>query len=152
MDWAGDSDLRRCRASRCLSVGEREEISRGLACGDSCRQIAVCVGRSRTTICREVNRNGGREGLPRSGRRSGCMAARSPPPARKLAINAPLRAVVEEKLRLDWSPQHIAGWRERTYPDGEAMRIWHETIYLDSQKDSCSGGRRVHRRALLVAL
>jgi IS30 family transposase len=55
--------------------------------------------------------------------------ARRPKPA-KLAIHAPLRAVVEEKLRLDWSAQQIAGWLERTYPDREAIRISHKTIYL----------------------
>ena len=131
VDWAGGRrPAPRCRAPRCLSVGEREEISRGLACGDSCRQIAVCVGRSHTTICREVNRNGGREGYrAQDADRGAWQRARRPKPA-KLAINAPLRAVVEEKLRLDWSPQQIAGWLERTYPDREAMRISHETIYL----------------------
>jgi IS30 family transposase len=44
-----------------LSIGEREEISRGLAHGETCRHIAVAVGRCHTTISREVDRNGGRE-------------------------------------------------------------------------------------------
>ena len=50
----------RRRSSGCLSAGEREEISRGLACGESCRQIAAGIARSHTTISREVRNNGGR--------------------------------------------------------------------------------------------
>jgi IS30 family transposase len=55
--------------------------------------------------------------------------ARRPKPA-KLASNTLLRAIVEEKLELKWSPEQIAGWLRRIYPEDEAMRISHETIYL----------------------
>jgi transposase, IS30 family len=109
---------------------EREEISRGLARGDSCRQIGVGIGRSHTTVSREVGRNGGREGYrAQDADRAGWDRARRPKPA-KLVINAALRKVVEEKLELKWSPEQIAGWLGRTYPDCERMRISHETIYL----------------------
>ena len=43
-----------------LSLGEREEISRGLANGDSVRSISLKIGRSPSTVSREINRNGGR--------------------------------------------------------------------------------------------
>ncbi len=47
------------RRRRCaLTPSEREEISRGLATGESLRAIAVRLGRSASTVCREVNRNG----------------------------------------------------------------------------------------------
>ena len=49
----GSSDLR-------LSLTEREEISRGLAAGLSLRAIAAEMGRAPSTVCREVNANGGR--------------------------------------------------------------------------------------------
>jgi len=52
------------------------------------------------------------------------------PKAAKLASNAALRAVVEQRLQEKWSPQQIAGWLHRTYPEDEAMQISHETIYL----------------------
>ena len=42
-----------------LSLDEREEISRGLAAGDSLRSIAAALGRSPSTVCREVAANGG---------------------------------------------------------------------------------------------
>jgi IS30 family transposase len=120
----------RRRAAGCLSVGEREEISRGLARGDSCRQIAAGVGRSHSTVSREVARNGGRDGYRAlDADRGAWERARRPKPA-KLAISPMLRALVEEKLELRWSPQQIAGWLSRAYADCEAMRISHETIYL----------------------
>ncbi|MCA1680653.1 MAG: IS30 family transposase [Actinobacteria bacterium] len=120
----------RRRAACGLSVGEREEISRGLARGDSCRQIASDVGRSHTTISREVHRNGGRERYRAQDADAATWARARRPKAAKLATHAALRAIVEAKLELRWSPQQIAGWLGRTYPDCEAMRISHETIYL----------------------
>lgn len=48
----------RRRAERCLSLQEREENSRGIARGQSARQIARALGRSHTTIVREINRCG----------------------------------------------------------------------------------------------
>ena len=120
----------RQRASSCLSVCEREEISRGVARGDSCRKIAVGVGRSHTTVSRELARNGGRKVYrAQNADRATWQRARRPKPA-KLAMNVLLRAMVEDKLELKWSPQQIAGWLSRIYPDDEAMRISHETIYL----------------------
>jgi IS30 family transposase len=129
--WTGGvRPVRRGRAACGLSMAEREEISRGLARGDSCRQIAVDVERSHTTISREVNRNGGRKRYrAQTAEASTWQRARRAKPC-KLALNAPLRAVVEEKLGLLWSPQQIAGWLGRSYPDDGAMRISHETIYL----------------------
>ena len=50
----------RARSGRQLRMAEREEISRGLAVGDSLRCIAARLGRSPSTVCREVARNGGR--------------------------------------------------------------------------------------------
>ena len=52
----------RRRAERCLGLSEREEISRGIARGHSARAIARALGRSHTTIVREINRCGGRSG------------------------------------------------------------------------------------------
>ena len=48
------------RPERCMTVAEREEISRGIARGESARAIGRTLGRSHTTISREINRCGGR--------------------------------------------------------------------------------------------
>jgi DNA-binding CsgD family transcriptional regulator len=51
------------RAHRCLSMAEREEISRGVAAGEPCRQIAARLGRAPSTVSRELARNGGRAAI-----------------------------------------------------------------------------------------
>jgi IS30 family transposase len=105
---------RRKRAERCLSATEREEISRGLARGESFRAIAARIGRPHTTVSREVGRNGGRRRYRAgSAEAAAWRRARRPKPG-KLAANAPLRAVVCEKLRRNWSPEQISAWLRRT--------------------------------------
>lgn len=112
-----------------LSVGEREEISRGLAAGESLRCIAGRLGRAPSTVSREVAQNGGRHSYraTRAHRQSRHRARRPKP--RKLAENDQLRAVVTEKLEDWWSPRQISVWLLEAYPDDEGMRVSHETIY-----------------------
>jgi IS30 family transposase len=120
----------RKRAERSLSAAEREGISRGLARGESFRAIACQIGRPHTTVSREVNRNGGRRRYrARAADAAAWRRARRPKPS-KLALNARLRAVVEEKLKLKWSPEQISQWLRRTYRDDPGMQVSHETIYL----------------------
>jgi IS30 family transposase len=120
----------RRRAPGCLSAGEREEISRGLAAGESFRCIARRIGRSHSTVCREVARNGGRQRY-RAGQAESAAwdRARRPKPS-KLGSDARLRAVVEDKLACRWSPEQVSGWLARTYPEDREMRVSHETIYV----------------------
>ena len=119
------------RRSLChLSLTEREEISRGIAAGEPLCAIADRLGRAPSTISRELARNGGRVGYRahRADRVAWQRARR--PQACKLAANETLRAEVEDKLAIRWSPQQISGWLKHTYPDTEAMHLSHETIYL----------------------
>jgi IS30 family transposase len=126
----GVRPLPRRRSAGCLSRGEREEISRGLARGESFRAIGRAIGRPHTTVSREVGRNGGRERYrAQPADQATWDRARRPKPS-KLSLNAPLRAVVCEKLCLKWSPEQISGWLRRTYPDDLGMQVSHETIYL----------------------
>ncbi len=121
---------RRRRAQRHLSLFEREEISRGVAAGESLRMIAARLGRAPSTVSREVVRNGGRHWY-RAHRadRVAWRRARRPKPS-KLAEHRELRAVVEDKLADWWSPQQVARWLRRTYPENQEMYVSHETIYL----------------------
>ena len=111
-----------------LSLSEREEISRGLAAGESLRGIARRLGRAASTVSREVAANGGRMKY-RAGvaHRASRHRARRPKPA-KLATHQRLRTVVEEKLE-GWSPRQISRWLCEAYPSDEEMRVSHETIY-----------------------
>lgn len=118
------------RRRRCsLTPAEREEISRGLATGESLRAIARRLGRPASTVCREVNRNGGsiRYRAQKADEKAWERARR--PKRCLLAMNGCLRDTVASKIREDWSPQQISGWLKRRYPLDEAMRISHETIY-----------------------
>lgn len=119
----------RSRAVRCLSLEEREEISRGLSAGLSVRRIARRLGRSASTISREVAANGGRAGYRacRADRQAWVRARR--PKAAKLATDARLRAFVEAGLERRWSPQQIVLRLRREFPHDAGMRISHETIY-----------------------
>jgi transposase, IS30 family len=134
--WGHISRLRRpparepVRSPLRLSMAEREEISRGLVGGESLRAIARRLGRSASTVSREVSANGGPK------RYRACSADRAAvrrmgrPKCSKLVACPRLRVVVEEKLELRWSPQQISGWLEGEFPDDPEMRVSHETIYL----------------------
>ncbi|GJG89467.1 IS30 family transposase [Gemmatimonadetes bacterium T265] len=118
------------RAEGVLTAAEREEVSRGLAAGESYRQVAARLGRAHTTISREVARNGGPTQY-RAGAADAAAWRRAERPKPALLATRPvLRAVVEAKLALRWSPQQIAAWLRQAYPEGPEMRVSHETIYL----------------------
>ena len=112
-----------------LSLKEHEEISRGVAAGDSIRAIAGILGRSPSTVCREVNANGGHKKYRAlMADRAACQRALRPKRA-KLAQCRRLRGVVERKLEARWSPQQISAWLASQYPDRPEMQVSHETIY-----------------------
>lgn len=120
---------RRRRSKLALSLCEREEISRGMVAGHSIRSIAARLGRAPSTVSRELCRNGGygRYRAAAADKRAWGQALR--PKACKLATYPRLRQIVVRKLRGNWSPEQIAGWLKRTYPDDEAYQVSHETIY-----------------------
>ena len=119
----------RRRAQRCLTLAEREEISRGIARGDSDRAIGRALGRSHTTIGREIKRSGGRRRYrAHFADEEAWRRARRPKPT-KLERCPQLARLVVERLRQDHSPEQISGWLGREYPDNEGMRLSHETIY-----------------------
>ena len=119
----------RRRASVALRLEEREEISRGIAAGRSIRRIAQGLGRSPSTVSREIKRNGGCSAYRASeaDRRAWERALR-PKPCR-LARHAELRWHVAQKLALQWSPVQISGWLKRQFPADQGMQVSHEAIY-----------------------
>jgi IS30 family transposase len=119
----------RRRSGRSLSLSEREEISRGLVAGRSLRAIAVQLGRAPSTISREVGRGGGRERYRGTVSDQAAWDRALRPKLCKLACHPGLRRTVSRKLRRSWSPEQIAGWLKRSFPDEEQHRVSHETIY-----------------------
>ena len=119
----------RRRSRLALTLSEREAISRGLASHQSSRSIARLLGSSPSTVRREVRRNGG-YGRYRAAQADEQAWARARRPKRcKLATHAWLRRMVARQLRLNWSPEQIAGWLKRAHPGQEADQVSHETIY-----------------------
>ena len=125
----GIAALPRRRAAQALRLAEREEISRGIAAGWSMRQIAQTLGRSPSTISREVRRNGGCSSYRASwaDRRAWDRALR--PKRCRLARHAELRWRLAQKLALQWSPKQISGWLKQQFPADQGMQVSHETIY-----------------------
>lgn len=119
----------RCRSQRALSLAEREEISRGLVAGHSIRSIAILLRRAPSTISREINRNGGQSGYRASQAEQAAWDRASRPKSCKLAENRHLASLVADKLRVQWSPEQVAGWLKCTYPGNEDYQVSHETIY-----------------------
>ncbi len=119
----------RRRSRLALTLAEREEISRGIARYESIRLIAERLGRSPSTVSRELERNGGydRYRAASADERAWTQARR--PKRCRLAGNGRLRLAVARKLRLEWSPEQIAGWLKRAYPGNEVLQVSHETIY-----------------------
>ena len=118
----------RKRADRALSLGEREEISRGLSIQCSLRQIAQALGRSPSMISREVLRNGGAERYRAIGSDQAAWDRALRPKRCKLACRPSLARTVPAKLRRNWSPEQIAGWLKRTWPGEPHNQVSHETI------------------------
>jgi IS30 family transposase len=118
------------RSALRLALAEREEISRGVVAGDSCQVIARRIGRAGSTVSREIASNGGRHRYRACQAEQAAWSRARRPKAAKLVTCPRLRQVVEVKLAARWSPQQIAGWLRRAYPDDREFRVSHETIYM----------------------
>jgi IS30 family transposase len=124
-------------SGRYLSFVEREEIAVLRAQRLGVREIARRLGRSPSTISRELRRNAATRSHKMEYRASTaqwhCERRARRPKVRKLdaAANERLREYVQDKLTGPgrWSPEQIAARLLVDFPDDEAMRVSHETIY-----------------------
>ena len=129
---------------RFLSFVEREQIGLLHAAGVGVRETARRLGRSASTISRELADPGRRASDGRyvpsvAQAHRDRAAARPKAQQRKLLGNPRLIAYVEERLdgrvRPDsprawaWSPQQISNRLKVDFPDDESMQVSHETIY-----------------------
>ena len=112
------------------------------------RSIAAQIGRSPSTVSRELRRNGpgtGRRYGPHAAQKRAAQRARRP---RGLKLdNEELAAVVQAKLCKRWSPEQISLHLHSEYPDRVEMRVAHETIYQALFRKAPSfAGLHVHLR------
>lgn len=112
-----------------LTPVEREQIMIGIARGESDSMIADRLGRARSTIWREIGRNGGRGCYSaHQADENACENARRPQDP--WTVTRPeVWAAVVAKLRLWWSPEQISAWLEQTYPSEPHWWVSHEAIY-----------------------
>ncbi len=125
------------RHYRQLTQEERYQLSALKELGQTQRQIAQALGRSPSTISRELRRNQGVDGY--AAERAPRIADKRRREARKFHKRIPeLITWVEERLRGDWSPEQIAGSaRAMGYPV-----VSHEWIYRHIERDKAAGGER----------
>lgn len=114
-----------------LRFNEREELSRCLASNLTYRQMGRVLGRSPSTISREIRRRGLTRLTYRAvyAQHHTQRIARMPRRPRKLDACLELQKIVIQHLRLRWSPEQIARRLRILYPDDMSMRVSHETIY-----------------------
>jgi transposase, IS30 family len=132
----------RKRSRRALSLPEREEISRGLAAGNSLRAIAARIGRAPSTVSREVKRNLGRQSYRAGSAEQAALRRSRRPKAEKLSICEPLRVEVTARLATNWSPQQISRFLKEEYPEQPEMQVSPETIYLSLYVQGRGGLRK----------
>ena len=116
--------------SRYLSIIERERLCDMQRSGISIRVIAAELGRSPSTMSRELRRNtiSKRGYMPHTAHRLSVQRRRRPRES-KLVTNDGFREYVREKLRMRWSPEQISHRIRMDFPDSPEMRVSTETIY-----------------------
>jgi IS30 family transposase len=138
----------RKRSPLALTLAEREVISRGLARQLSLRTIADQLGRSPSTVSREISRNGGYACYRANIAEDAAWQRALRPKDCKLADRPILVRLITGKMQMEWSPQQIAGWLKQRYPNQERYHVSHETIY----KSLFIQARGVLKRELLACL
>ncbi|MFK8846970.1 IS30 family transposase [Streptomyces sp. Ac-502] len=120
--------------SRYLQEHDRIHIADRLREGASIRQIAVELGRSPSTVSREIRRN--RHTLHNGGwyyrpsiAHNKAKARRSRPKPGKIGQNSELRDFIQDHLTMRWSPEQICQVLRARFPDRPEMHVTHETVY-----------------------
>jgi IS30 family transposase len=117
-------------ARNSLTLADREEISRGLACGLTNKEIAASIGRRESVVSEEIARHGGRVRYRAHIADTEAAEARKRPKERKIDADPELNERVRGDLKKGWSPEQISGRLARDRKRGEAsMSISHEAIY-----------------------
>ena len=116
-------------SSRYLSQDERIEIADLRHAGLSIRQIADQLGRSPSTISRELRRNAAASDYRPFEAHRRATARRARHHQRRLQASPGLLQAVGELLAQRWSPQQISRQLRRQFPDSTAMWLCHESIY-----------------------
>ncbi|HET8878190.1 MAG TPA: IS30 family transposase [Arthrobacter sp.] len=147
--FPGLAGLDRNIDARFLSLRERETIRDLHSSGASLRSIAGALGRSASTVSREIARNS----QPATGyhpyaAQRQAAARRIRPKTAKLAVESDLRNYVKDKLLIRWSPEQISHTLVGEFPENPEMRVSPETIYQALYLQARGGLKREIQAAL----
>ena len=121
------------RTYKQLTQEQRYQIYALMKMGHQQTEIANCLGVDKATISREVRRNRGQRGYRPKQAHSMAMSRRRQGQRR---IRSEIWALIEAKIRLEWSPEQISGWLLKY----RHIQVSHEWIYQYILKDQQAGG------------
>ena len=118
-----------------LSLAERYYIEIELKMKVSINQIAKAMGRSQSTISRELHRNTGRRGYrhKQANRLTDERHANKP---KTVKLTDEIKYLISVCLQNDWSPEQISG----RLHDEKIISLHHETVYQFILTDKANGG------------
>lgn len=105
--------------------------------GESISVVANELEVARSTIYRELKRNSGKRGYRYNQADEKARERRYKASQRKLKMTDTTVSIIEEKLRMQWSPEQIAGWLKK---EGYRKCVSHETIYKHIWSNKKMGG------------
>jgi IS30 family transposase len=116
-----------------LTQEQRYQISALLKMGHNRTEIAAVIGTHKSTVSRELGRNGGLRGYRPKQAHHKALCRRH---CGRTRILPETWELIETKLRLDWSPEQVSGWLSRH----QAIQVSHEWIYQYILADKQAGG------------
>lgn len=120
-----------------LTRDQRCQIHTLKARGDSIKDIAQVLGVDRSTIHREVKRNSGKRGYRYKQANEKARERWQKSHEGKRKMTPTTIAIIEEKLRLQWSPEQISGWLKK---EKYEHAVSHEAIYQHVWNNKRQGG------------
>lgn len=105
--------------------------------GKSTNNMAEILGVHQSTIYRELSHNKGRKGYAYQQAHKNALEGKKTSAGNRLKMTVESITLIEDKLRLQWSPEQISGWMKLHYGD---KAVSHETIYRHVWKDKRQGG------------
>jgi IS30 family transposase len=122
-----------------LTLEEREVIAHMHRAGKMQTQIADRVGRSKSTISRELRRNRSRNGYWAVAADGKAQTRRSQRPWISKLARPEVRRYVQERLRQYWSPDQIAARSHSDFPYARRQQVSHQTIYTWIGTEAAAG-------------
>lgn len=115
---------------RALNLAERGMIQMGRRSGLSYAKIGQAIGRDKSVVWREVNRNASPDGVYyASVAHTRAHQARRRPKPLKLIMNEALCGLIGVWMDDGWSPKLISSMLAFYFGDDQTMQVSHETIY-----------------------